>query len=765
MRITCMVMVLAVVSAFAFDTDITSWQSLGGQPGAEPSVILVESDNAHLVADISLPGFWLGSFPAGGSVWDMITLPGHHPIDGVGAPELPIIANLFALPYGTEAVLTIEDVQYSVYGNLSILPRQTPDVDMPHEPYPFVMREDLYANDNVLPSVWATVDNDGIWAGLRVSSLRVNPFRYNPVSGELLAVSSIRIRIDFVGAPEAMSYPINPGMAPAMELQVLNWDTFKDAVVTDGRAGTEYLFIVNSTTYPAVQPLIEMHHALGLQSKVITLSNPATSTVIKNAISSNYEAGITRFVLIAGDNAAMNSYTGYGGGLYSDYYFALLTGGDNYPEVAVGRLTGSAAQISHQVDKIMDGYVFYGFSDGNTTGVIPSETILAAHQQNYPGKYTLCCNQIAAYPYSLIDMTFHKIYPPEGGTNAMVSNLINTNTVGNVTYRGHGDVTIWSWSAPSYWTVAMVNALTNTFMPPVFNIACYCGQFVPGGTCLAEAWQWATGGSSGNVSAYLPSYTIPNHDYIKQYFIATYDTGIYRVQEAVNVATVWIINNHGGIGLSNARMYLWFGDPGMDIYTFDQPDEPEFLLCDAPYSVAAGSQTIQITVTADGVPLAGATVALSDGVEGVTDMTFYEEGLTNGSGQISFMVTVPPTGTLLVGAYKHDYVPDTDVIYIGVGIAEDHGAPLLGDLSLGLPVPNPVTISTAIDFSLPTAGQVELAVYDVSGRKVETILDGVIVAGVHSVNWQPGTQIANGVYFIRLSTESGVITRQAMVVR
>jgi len=328
----------------------------------------------------------------------------------------------------------------------------------------------------------------------------------------------------------------------------------------------------------------------------------------------------------------------------------------------------------------------------------------------------------------------------------MVTNWFNDG-IGTVGYRGHGDTSIWSWSAPGAWTISMVNALANTFMPPVFSIACNCGAFVSSGTCLAEAFQWANGGSSGNISAYNPSYTIPNHDYMKQTYIALYDTGIFRIQEAINAATVYIINNHGSIGLTNARMYFWFGDPAMDIY-------------------APGSQTITITVTADGSPLAGATVALSDGVEGGTvDMTFYEEGTTNGSGQVSFGVTVPSTGPLLVGAFKHDYVPDTGIIYVGVGVEDGGDLAISSDLSLGSPVPNPITASAAISFSVPSAGSTELSVFDVMGRRVETIVDGVIIAGAHSVSWMPGNQIANGVYFIRLTTTEGTITRQVMVIR
>ena len=65
-------------------------------------------------------------------------------------------------------------------------------------------------------------------------------------------------------------------------------------------------------------------------------------------------------------------------------------------------------------------------------------------------------------------------------------------------------------------------------MPPVFNIACYCGNYTPSGTCLSEAWQWADNGSSGNIGATDPSYTVANHTYIKEIYKEIFDNGVIQ---------------------------------------------------------------------------------------------------------------------------------------------------------------------------------------------------------------------------------------------
>jgi hypothetical protein len=75
-----------------------------------------------------------------------------------------------------------------------------------------------------------------------------------------------------------------------------------------------------------------------------------------------------------------------------------------------------------------------------------------------------------------------------------------------------------------------------------------------------------------------------------------------------------------------------------------------------------------------------------------------------------------------------------------------------------------VTVSAAVRFSLTTAGHVDLAVYDVAGRRVQSLVNNDFEPGHHTVTWQP-TDLASGVYFLRLSTSEGVLTHQAMVLR
>lgn len=761
MKYSMFTVLILAVTALGY-TGLARWQSFGGGPGTIPEIVLHQSDGGSMVAEVNIPGFWLKQYPAGGAAHDRIELPGSYPLGEVGSPETPAFARMFALPFGTGPEVTILSVDFVTYPGISLLPRQTPQFDSPMPPDGFRINNDVYSSDSFFPAQWVEADDFGIWGGLNTGRFVFNPFRYNPVTGELQAVSSITFRVDFHGDAQAMAYPSSPAVVSSASRHLVNFAGFRESASAPIDAGgAEYVFVVHENHYDAVMPLVEFYHSIGYETVVETLSGSVSAGQIKAAITDNYDTAATRFALIAGTHAEMPSYN-YGGHV-GDYWYACLVGNDLIPEIAVGRLTGTTAQISHQVDKVIAGYYQYSFDDRLTTGIVPSTTVLAAHGENYPGKYTQCCNEIAAYDYGLCDKTFYKIYPPEGGTNAMVQEWFN-NGIGTVGYRGHGMHTTWTWSAPGYWTKSHVDELTNTFMPPVFNIACYCGNYANYAECLSESFQWATGGSSGNLGATNPSYTIPNHDYMKEIYKNLYDVGLFHVGESIMDATVFIINFHGSLGEANAKMYIWFGDAAMELFTNDVAN-PRPLAIATPANFGFGNQTISVTVTSDGSPVQNAIATLTDGIDGTSHgMTFHETALTNSSGQASFTVNIPSgTPMLYTGARRQNYNPITGTIG-GVGIEEEASAGIPPAVHSIAASPNPVSGTAVVNFSLPQAGAATIAVYDVAGRRVDTIHSGELGTGAHSVNWN-ASGFANGVYFMRLSSPAGTLSTQIMVLK
>ncbi|MBD3161029.1 MAG: T9SS type A sorting domain-containing protein [Candidatus Latescibacteria bacterium] len=77
--------------------------------------------------------------------------------------------------------------------------------------------------------------------------------------------------------------------------------------------------------------------------------------------------------------------------------------------------------------------------------------------------------------------------------------------------------------------------------------------------------------------------------------------------------------------------------------------------------------------------------------------------------------------------------------------------------------PNPFNPRTEIAIRLSNAGAagpVELAIYNLEGRRVANLVDGSMSAGRHTVTWtgvsDAGAPVESGVYFVRLTTVEGV---------
>jgi hypothetical protein len=83
--------------------------------------------------------------------------------------------------------------------------------------------------------------------------------------------------------------------------------------------------------------------------------------------------------------------------------------------------------------------------------------------------------------------------------------------------------------------------------------------------------------------------------------------------------------------------------------------------------------------------------------------------------------------------------------------------------------PNPFNPRTTISYSIPQTGVVHLAIYDVSGKRVRVLVDGLEPAGHHRLTWDGtsdrGQATASGVYFLRLSANGRQLAQKLVLVR
>ena len=137
------------------------------------------------------------------------------------------------------------------------------------------------------------------------------------------------------------------------------------------------------------------------------------------------------------------------------------------------------------------------------------------------------------------------------------------------------------------------------------------------------------------------------------------------------------------------------------------------------------------------------------------------------------------------GGGEHSYLDqelEADAWYAySVAIVEDNGevsytAPVIAQapasfvrFALFAPAPRPFGEQCRLSFALPNAQNAKLAIYDVSGRRVRTLVRGALPAGLHSRIWdgrdESGHETASGVYFARLEAKSGVLSTRVVRLR
>ena len=102
-------------------------------------------------------------------------------------------------------------------------------------------------------------------------------------------------------------------------------------------------------------------------------------------------------------------------------------------------------------------------------------------------------------------------------------------------------------------------------------------------------------------------------------------------------------------------------------------------------------------------------------------------------------------------------------------IANEPGDEMPARLTLEQNYPNPFNPTTTIRFELPETGHTSLKIYDLLGREVAILFDGVLGAGPHAVTWnvgeESGATVSSGSYIYRLQAPNRTVSKVMTVVK
>ena len=563
-----------------------------------------------------------------------------------GSPELPKITRSIIIPDDAKMKISVLEKDYVEYQMKIVPSKGTLYRDINPADIPFEFSE-TYRTDEFYPTNLADSNSPYILRDFRGLAVHAYPFTYNPVTQTLRVYYHLVLEVNNVGIDNEniklrTSNNINKYFQEIYRNHFINFSTDRYTSVDEhGRM----IVICYGSYMSNIQPYVDWKIQKGFDTELHNISTiGSTAAAILSFIQSEYNEGDDlAFVQLVGDAAHIPpGSSSYGD---SDPSYALLDGGDGYPDIFVGRFSAeSTSDVDTQVDRtihyerdISSGAWLkkaFGVASSEGDGIGDDGESDFVHMGNIR-------TDLLGYTYNEVD----EIYDP-GASASQVSAAVNAGrSFGN--YTGHGSNTDWSTTG---FGVSNINALTNDNMLPfICDVACVNGNF-DGLTCFAEAWMRATNGSNPTGAIAIYASTInqswaPPMSAQDEVTDLLCGTGPYSENQK---------DIFGGLMYNGSCLMLdeysaedmfhtWtiFGDASLQVRT----DTPSTMSISHAASILVGQTTFDVSTGVE-----GALACLYDGTN------IVGSGYTNASGNVTLTLDPVPTSpgnlTLTVTAFN-----------------------------------------------------------------------------------------------------------------
>ncbi len=482
--------------------------------GDSPTVQLTRTSSEMLCGVVKTPGAWVSQTILGEKAFSKMDLPGAGHISQIGAPEVPAIRRLIAVPTNARIHVTVVDAPRVVSAETLGLDHPLVPVRPPVEKSAPVA-EAVFEHDLATYAVDAFsagpihVSEAGVKDGIRYISLEIVPLAYNPLRHAFSVYDTLTFTLSLTGDDLPASAKGEP--------------TGQEAAGKSG--GLRFLVVAHDdfAGSGALGAYVSHKTAMGWTVDFFDTSTTGTAKEdIRAFIQSRYSDLQTRpeAVLLVGDTDRIEAFTGSGSRFPdTDLYYGCMDSGDDWiPELPVGRFSvADAAQLATVINKT----IAYETSPG---GAWTSKAAFIATSDT--GFY-----DVAEGTHDWVIETYmeplgyasDKLYAIS--YDATTEDLRDAFDDGRLlgVFSGHGGER--SWVGP-FFSQADVRAIQETGAYPfVMSFACVTGQYTLD-ECFAETWLRAPNGAINVFASSVNSLWTEDDILERLVFDAIYDEGI-----------------------------------------------------------------------------------------------------------------------------------------------------------------------------------------------------------------------------------------------
>lgn len=609
----------------------------GAAPAAETALSweIVSSNDTGLVIDIRVPE--ISIIQAGG--FSRVDCPGASVMQRAGAPALPLLGKLVAVPAGSNP--RIEAIETSDVRMIDVPARVapfSPDVSKLLSPGMSACPADekIYGVNEFYPSTRGKIRECVVFRGLTMAALELYPANYNPAAGTILYPASMRVRISFDNADMQASAAsaaraANTPFSGVMDEFCLNHRAFLEPSAGDGAwpnpVPMVYLVISADEFLSQAGAFAEWKTLKGFETVVVPMSQiGSTADDIILFVTDAYEnwPSPPSYLLLFGDTNTIpgdKGDTSLWGILKhkTDLHYACVDGADYIPDIAYGRFP---VRTSAEAWGMVETAVSYERYDLASTEWLDTAVFIGGEDSSYWQVAEATHRYVIANHIIPAGMDYTAIRGHFGGSTSDITEAVNAGAM-LVNYSGHGSTT--TWVEPAYSQNNVRNLVNVGEHPFVISNACDTGKY-DNTECFAETW--VRQGDAGGISFYGASNsTMWDGDDIleRRMFDVVFDTPYTTAGEMTIGGQLFLYGSGYGRSHYYFEVYNLMGDPSIDLW-FGVPDA---MTVAHPVSFSPGWQEITVVVDAGGAPVDGALVCL------YRDEDIFETGKSV-AGEVSF---------------------------------------------------------------------------------------------------------------------------------
>ncbi|MBU3675674.1 MAG: hypothetical protein FGM54_00610, partial [Chitinophagaceae bacterium] len=596
---------------------------------------------------------------------------------------------------------------------------------------PYVLG-DVYQKNAFYPAQVAQANPPFMVRDFRGQTIHVFPVQYNPVSRTLRVYHRFRLRLDYADRDVTQNASPRPAVVAdafdgIYERQFINYKTSSSTYTPLIQTGS-ILVLSPGQFLASVKPYVDWKSQKGFETFLVntdTLSGPFNDTTLFQLIQQYFIQKQIAYVVLVGDHQQMPTrnadYTMFPALLGpSDNAYGYQVGNDHYPDLIVGRFSGTTADhIATQVNRTL----LYEKDAAPNTNWMQNQLGIASNQgpgddmqMDYEHIRGICDTNMSQYNY----LSKIELYDGSQGGNDAAGNPVSAgvvdainNGLGLLNYCGHGSTTNMTTSGVG---INDVPALTNTAAWPVMVVtACLNGNFA-NDYCLAEALLRAgtpaqpKGAAATMMSTILQSWDPPmqGQDEFNAILRGDYPGNKKTIFGAMAMDACMSVNDHYNDTLidpngGNEITDTWniFGDPNLEVRTLNN-----------------GPLTCSHTATIGRLATWYSVSSLLNG----TRVGLYYQGKYLASGYTSggsVQLTSPPltslTDTLFVTGTLQNYLPYRAMVRV-----VDFPASVNELDALNVQVfPNPARDELVLE--MPNRAMEHIEILDLSGKMVQRI--------------------------------------------